>query len=376
MTEIRSEPQLKLITWNVERSSISRLGEQLTAIQEHTPDIIALQEVGVKASRQPRRLVRKYGFEYTAHSHEFRLDDAGNSSGVAFASRWPFRVLAPDTFDMPAQHHALSAEFYTPFGRIEGHTVHVLPGSMAGETKVEMFEGIYDRLAENDPPDYRFLCGDFNSPKSEGNDGEVTVWGSDDRWIEAERSVLIELAEYDLADAYRAVNGYGDDAYSFVTKNQGSEWRRRFDHVFASQRLNATEASYLHEYDGISDHTPLEVIFTPSGGLADGSASIDRSVYTPPDDTEEPSSPSISYDGLAYETDVRTVAPDGNQYRGSFKAGWTNAVNGRELNDVLSRLTWQNLGWRLGKLFGDTSESLKEELYQWCETQQANQQGE
>jgi hypothetical protein len=52
---------------------------------------------------------------------------------------------------------------------------------MVVEDKVEMFEGMYDRLAVEDPPKYRFLCGDFNSPNSERSDGEVTVWGSDDR---------------------------------------------------------------------------------------------------------------------------------------------------------------------------------------------------
>lgn len=125
---------------------------------------------------------------------------------------------------MPYKHQALSAEFFTPFGRIEGHTVHVLPGSQYGETKTEMFRAIHERLAVEDPPDYRFLCGDFNSPKEESDDGEVTVWGSDEGRIEAERSVMVDLAAFDLTDAYRDVNGYGDDAYSWVAENRGSKF--------------------------------------------------------------------------------------------------------------------------------------------------------
>lgn len=371
MTEPDSDEGLNLITWNIERSSISRLEDQLTALHERSPDIIALQEVGVKASRRPRQILRENGFEYSAHSHEFHLEDFGNSSGIAFASRWPLRVMDPETFDMPAQHQALSAEFYTPFGRVEGHAVHVLPGSQYGEMKVEMFEGIYERLAQEDPPDYRFLCGDFNSPKEESDDGEVTVWGSEERWIEAERSVMVDLAEYDLTDAYREVNGYGDDEYSWVAKNQGGEWPRRFDHVFASERLNATEATYLHQYDDLSDHTPLEVVFEPIGKTDFDAGSTEDTQRMSSDSDSMDDTDETIVDGLTYAEDVRTVAPEANYRRGRFKDGWNEAVDGEEMSDdTLERLTWENLGWRLGKLLGEASEAHMEELYEWCVEQQ------
>lgn len=379
MPHIESDPQLRLITWNVNRSKIDNLRKQLAAVQERTPDIVALQEVGIKASRKPRKLMRENGFEYAAHSHEFRPDDPGRSSGIAFASRWPFRVLPPETFDMPAQHQALSAEFFTPFGRIEGHSVHILPGSQVGETKVEMFEGIHDRLAREDPPEYRFLCGDFNSPKAEGPEGEVAVWGGDDRWMEAERSVMVGLAEYNLTDAYRAVNGYGDDAYSFVTKRKDDEWRRRFDHVFASHPLNAVEAEYLHQYDNLSDHSPLEVVFTPEGGLRDpGVSTIERESFSPAGSPSQTGDNTVSarVDGLSYDEDNRAVDPEEGYRLGRFKAGWTKAVNGREMAGALDRLTWENLGWRLGRLFGETSTELQKELYEWCVAQQTNGNGE
>jgi hypothetical protein len=42
-----------------------------------------------------------------------------------------------------------------------------------------------------------------------------------------------------------------------------------------------------------------------------------------------------------------------------FREGWRHAVTGRDYsNDALSHLTWDNLGWRLGKLFGDTPDEL------------------
>jgi len=157
-----------------------------------------------------------------------------------------------------------------------------------------------------------------------------------------------------------------------VAKNQGSEFPRWFDHVFASQVLHATEATYLHKYDDLSNHTPLEVVFTPQDGLREEAEVIDCGTFSPSGNrTVDASSPSMSNDRLNYEDDVRTVDPNANYRRGRFKMGWSNAVDGTEMDEeVLSQLTWENLGWRLGKLFGDTSEDLQEELYEWCVEQQ------
>jgi hypothetical protein len=249
-----------------------------------------------------------------------------------------------------------------------------MPGSMVDEDKVEMFEGMYDRLAVEDPPKYRFLCGDLNSPKSESSDGAVTVWGSDDRWIDAERSVLVDLAEYDLADAYRAVNGYGYDAYSYVDVNNGTESRRRFDHAFSSERLNPVAAEYLHQYDDLSDHTALAVVFKPRDGLKEDADSIERE-STHSDDAGtraggERTGSRSNYPGLDYDVDQRMVDSDENHRLGRFKTGWNRANDGAELDAVLDELTWQNLGWRFGRLLGPASEDIQENFYQWCVQQQ------
>jgi hypothetical protein len=57
-------------------------------------------------------------------------------------------------------------------------------------------------------------------------------------------------------------------------------------------------------------------------------------------------------DGLEYESDKRQNLTDGR--RRNFKQGWTRAVEGQEYEGVLDELTWNNLGWRLGELFGPT----------------------
>ena len=73
-------------------------------------------------------------------------------------------------------------------------------------------------------------------------------------------------------------------------------------------------------------------------------------------------------EGLEYETDRRQDITDGR--RRNFKQGWTRAVEGQEYQDVLEELTWNNLGWRLGKMFGETPDDLREEILNWCVEQQ------
>ena len=77
--------------------------------------------------------------------------------------------------------------------------------------------------------------------------------------------------------------------------------------------------------------------------------------------------------GLTYAEDVRHTEPNKDRRReAQFRVGWREAVEGREYSPaVLSRLTWHNLGYRLGVLFGATSEELVEEMYDWCVQQQA-----
>lgn len=78
-------------------------------------------------------------------------------------------------------------------------------------------------------------------------------------------------------------------------------------------------------------------------------------------------------DGLTYDPEQdRRVYPDPDDDRlGSFKAGWTKAENGERFSSgTLEQLSWHNLGWRLGTLFGPSSAELKRELYTWCVEQQ------
>ena len=352
---------MKLITWNVNRSSVRRFRRQATALAAQNPDILALTEMGVKAGPRAEELLREHGFDHVVDSRHLLDDVPTRASGVLLASRFPLEAMVSQ-FDVPKNHRqrVLSATFQTPFGPLEGHVVHVPPGSSWGWQKIEVFEALSDRLA-TDCEHPRFLAGDFNSPAREHPDGGVDVFGSKkqgSRWSDGERSVLVGLADYGLADAFRAVHGYDREAWSHKCVRKGVvKWRRRFDHVFACPSLKPSAAKYLHELDEHSDHTPLELVFNPESAEQSKSQRMNREQ---------------SMTKLTYEEDVRSTNPNETGHRrGRFKAAWKKAVRGESYgSQALKRLTWDNLGWRLGRLFGATDDELIDEMYDWCVRQQ------
>jgi len=77
-----------------------------------------------------------------------------------------------------------------------------------------------------------------------------------------------------------------------------------------------------------------------------------------------------------FERDIRNTDPNQTAHRKArFKDGWRNAVAGDEYAaNTLRELTWENLGYRLGKLFGETSAERVDQMYVWCVDQQRDKQ--
>ncbi|MBA2693155.1 MAG: hypothetical protein H0U65_11790 [Rubrobacter sp.] len=79
-------------------------------------------------------------------------------------------------------------------------------------------------------------------------------------------------------------------------------------------------------------------------------------------------------DGLTFEHDSRNTDPNQSGHRRArFRQGWLKAVEGDVYGDAaLKELKWDNLGHRLGKIFGGTSEEMIEAQYDWRVRQQKN----
>ena len=71
---------------------------------------------------------------------------------------------------------------------------------------------------------------------------------------------------------------------------------------------------------------------------------------------------------VAYAEDIREPL-DGSRER-TFHEGWRDAIeSGPNGEGAFDRLSWQNLGNRLGCLFGDVPDEIRDELPFWAERQ-------
>lgn len=71
---------------------------------------------------------------------------------------------------------------------------------------------------------------------------------------------------------------------------------------------------------------------------------------------------------LAYEEDKRS--PLDKSRERTFHDGWQDALeDGPYSEGTLKSLSWQNLGNRLGCLFGDVPDEMRDELMFWAERQ-------
>lgn len=256
---------MKLISWNVAGRSV-KLADQAAALARQDADIVCLQEVRASTMPRWRAALEAMGLGEIADSSEFIGE---RRFFCVTASPWELTELP--AIPGPHPERVLSLVIETPAGQLELHNAHVPPAQSKGFVKVETCEAIFDRLAR--PCDrHRVLCGDFNTPKLETTEGELITFALNhpeylERWDAAERSLLEGLAEWDLADCFRALHGYDrqDVSWVFHTRSRRKAGHR-LDHVLASASLGVSYCDYIHGWReaGLSDHSAIEAVFAPA----------------------------------------------------------------------------------------------------------------
>ena len=259
------ERATKLLSWNV-AGRTKLLGEQIDAVARQEPDLVCLQEIRPSTREPWARALGEAGLSHALDSGEFRN---GRRLFNLTVSRWPLIELP--AIAAPHPERVLSTVVETPAGLLDLHNAHVPPAQSRGFLKVETCEAIYERLAR--PADrHRILCGDLNLPREETVHGEVITFAENhpqflERWDAAERSLAEGLAEWDLADAFRALHGYDRRDVSWVFHTRARRKAGfRLDHVLASASLVPGFCDYQHGWRelGLSDHSALEALFDPA----------------------------------------------------------------------------------------------------------------
>jgi endonuclease/exonuclease/phosphatase family metal-dependent hydrolase len=264
---------LKLLSWNLAGYTGKTKERQLAAILELSPDLIALQEVVLGSIGHWREALGEAGFDVvTSDPHlleaegpllphkGYRMGRRKNLNLIA--SRTPIKRLKG--FDLEPGE-GFPEKYLAGRTEIEGvvidvHNVHTPPGSTTKMLKVDYWEQVLERV--NLPTAAaRILCGDFNSPWSEDNDGFVAGGGRSDpdeerRWKEAE---LGFLEHRELRDVYRANRSPGERfAFSHM---RGGKTPCRYDHVYVSTefQIDACCCDYRTDFidAGMSDHAAV-----------------------------------------------------------------------------------------------------------------------
>ena len=269
---------MRIVTWNLNsRTNEATLEGQSAFLNSGDFDVITLQEVTLNSER-----FFKESFKDMSVLSSFDLVKDKSvlvnkrKYGQLVISKKPIKFIPEQSKDLPFPERLLSCLIVE--SGLEIHTTHVPPGSSNGVIKVEHFEGLYKYL-HNRIDNQKILTGDFNSPKSELENGEIVTWGqkinssgepkisinpkwknqcTGERWDAAERNIIQNCSKFGLQDAFRVKNGYGNTSGSWFT-NKGIG--RRYDHIFSPKDMPIKHAFYEHapRNKKLSDHSPLVV---------------------------------------------------------------------------------------------------------------------
>ena len=115
------------------------------------------------------------------------------------------------------------------------------------------------------------ICRAPRRPRARSSRSPVTIPRCSSAGTPGERSILPGLAEWDLRDVFRELNGFERQDASWVLHTRARRKAGlRLDHILASAGLRPRWCDYHHGWreDGLSDHSALEAIFDPAQAAA------------------------------------------------------------------------------------------------------------
>lgn len=264
---------MKIVSFNV-NSVRQRLHQLQVLVDEHSPEIIGLQETKVTDPDFPVADIEALGYKVTFQGQKTHY-------GVAILSKEePLQVIKGfSTDEEDAQRRWIGIEYplangeslhlyngYFPQGEARDHPIKF-------PAKERFYADILSSLGDHTPTQNLLLIGDFNVAPVDADIGigpdNAKRWlrGGKTSFLPEEREWLQRLADWGLTDTYRHLYPDNTDYFSWFdyrSKGFDRDPKRglRIDHLYASAPLMEKLQDSGMEY-GIramtkpSDHCPV-----------------------------------------------------------------------------------------------------------------------
>jgi exodeoxyribonuclease-3 len=258
---------VKIATWNINSVRL-RINLVTRFLREHSPDVLALQEIKVANELFPAEAFQKLGYEHHA------INGQKGYHGVAVLSRLPFKKTAVEAFCREGHSRHMSVIFENG---VELHDFYVPAGADVPDPEAnpkfahkldflrEMARFFEKRKAKRNGP--VVLVGDLNVAPLEND-----VW-SHKQLLDVVSHTPIETglleearAAFDWTDVTRSIVPPSEKIYSWWSY-RASDWEasdrgRRLDHIWVSPGLKGSVTSQtivrkMRGWAKASDHVPV-----------------------------------------------------------------------------------------------------------------------
>ena len=254
---------MRIATWNINGIK-ARQGLLLNWLQQHSPDIVCLQEIKTVDEGFPRADFEALGYNVETHGQK-------SWNGVAILSKLRFdevtRGLPGDESDEQAR--LIEGVFSLAQGVVRVCCIYLPNGNPVDTEKFpyklrwmdRLIAYVEERLKLEEP---FVLLGDFNIIPAAIDAKHPENWWGDALYRPESLSRFRTLANLGMMDGLRAVSDA--PCYTFWDFQEGA-WRRdngiRIDHLMlsplAADRLNGvTVHRDVRGWDKPSDHVPVE----------------------------------------------------------------------------------------------------------------------
>lgn len=222
-----------ILSWNIRQGGGSRLSGITKAIEELSPEVIALSEYrNNKSGILLRSSLLRMGYRYQVASHAEK-----DTNSAFLASKYPCSTAIFPKCDQEFDHNLVC-------GRLPAFDIYSV--YFPHKKKHRLFEFLIEQELSDERP--AIIVGDYNT----GINGIDQAGNS--FWYEEQ---LLDLKKSGYIDAFRAMNGDKKE-YSWYSHQKNGY---RYDHTYVSGDLEPfiADCQYLHELRevGLSDHSPM-----------------------------------------------------------------------------------------------------------------------